>query len=276
MSRFLGVRYPPNYPPTGMSLQELINWLENLPEGEKSHRQNIVSFNAVIHEIIACDIDAVEPLIDHLLSTHNRWMQWGAIWALADIEDRRAIEPLWEVFHKTHDDLGMQYNVLNALSLFKDERIFSTLASLLRNKHRVLRQIAIRGLGNLGDDRAVELLFPFLTYPDEKIKFSRITLSGSEGSEAIPETDFNEKRSIIQALGKIESDQSVRVLEAIINAEDIRSLDSSRYDRLRCDAVNALGQMDFPSATVALQAALNHSKRGVRRHARKVLKGSKV
>jgi HEAT repeat protein len=283
MSRYRGRNRFKNaairYLPTGLTLQELLEWIESLPEDEESHRQNILKFNDAIHDIIACGTEAVIPLSEHLVNTNNRRMRSGAIWALRDIGDRRAIEPLWTIFHSSTKDIGIQHDALIALSTMKAEQLYDLLISLLNHENKFLRQVAIRAFGNLGDKRAVELLIPLLRYHDEEIRIDTVLALGHLKDERalepiiarISQSSLHEKRLIISSLTKIGGDKAVHALEAIINAEDKKSLDSPQYDRLRCDAVNALGQIDLQNATNAIQASLTHPKRGVRRHARKVL-----
>jgi HEAT repeat protein len=267
------------YLPIGLSIQEILDWIESLAEGEHSHQQNILKFNDAINDLITYGEPAVEPIIDHLLHTNNRWMQWGAIWALRDIGDQRAIEPIWIVFNRAEHDLGIQHDALIALGRLKDARIFETALSLLDHGNIHLRQSAILALGVLGDIRAVEILIPLLEYPNEDLRSSVIRALGNLKDDRafeplidrIPKAKLPEKSAIVDALVKIGGTQAIDSLQKIIDSEDIKSLESSQFDRLRCYAVNTLAQMNDPAIVPILEAALNHPKRGVRRHARKAL-----
>jgi HEAT repeat protein len=263
----------------GLSIQEIITLIESLGGSEESYRQNMLKFNDAIHDLVAFGALAVEPLIDCILSTNSRYVAWATILALRDIGDRRAQEPLWTVYHKNQNDLGIQHDVLITLGKLKDERLFEILVPLLYQEKIPLRRAAIHAFGHLGDNRAIDYLVPLFDGADADVALSLAWALGDLKDKRALEpliaraqnAEFSEKRAIIDALAKIGGHEAVQALAAIINSEDVPSLESSQYDRLRCDAVNAIAQIDDPSANLALRAAIQHVKRGVRRRARKAL-----
>src|SRR5687767_15098395 len=107
----------------GLSIQEIITLIESLGASEESYRLNMHKFNDAIHDLIAYGSVAVEPLIQCLLYTNSRSVAWATIWALRDIGDKRAQDPLWTVYHKNQNDLGIQHDVLITLGKLKDERL---------------------------------------------------------------------------------------------------------------------------------------------------------
>jgi HEAT repeat protein len=249
-------------PSDKMPLQEIINWIESLPESDEASQLYIIEFNNAVHTIISYGATAVEPLIERLLHTHSRWwMRWAAIWALREIGDARAIEPLWNICKSEVSHLGILKVALVALSTFKDKRIVEILIPLLNHENRNMRYAAVVALGNIGDPRALEYLTPLLN-----------ASNAPELLDAqVSKVKYHEVRPIIQAIGKIDDLTAIQALEAIIYADEPLYGVATQHDRLRCDAINAIAQIDNPSTLSALRAALKHSKRGVRRSARKAL-----
>jgi HEAT repeat protein len=188
-------------------------------------------------------------------------MRWAAIRALRELGDERAIEPLWIICQKELKDIYIRYEALVALSIFKDKRLFETLIPLLNHDNRFLRHAAVIALGNIGDPRALEFLTPLLDASNAP------ELLDAQASKS----KFREARTIIQAIGKIDDLKAIQALEAIIYAEKPLYGVATQHDRLRCDAINAVAQIDNSATLSVLRAALKHSKRGVRRSARKAL-----
>ena len=245
-----------------MPLQEIINWIEILPESSEAYQVYIIQFNDAVHTIIGYGATAVEPLIERLLHTKSRWwMRWAAIWALRELGDARAVEPLWIICQREVNDIRILYEALVALSVFKDKRLFETLVPLLNHENKFLRHAAIVGLGNVGDPCALEFLVPLL--------------NASETSELLDtqtsKDKYHEARTIIQAIGKIDDLKAIQALEAIVDADKLQYCLDTQHDRLRCDAIYSVARIDNPATLSVLRAALKHPKRGVRRSARKAL-----
>lgn len=234
MSRYRGRqrtgKIPFRYLEADLSVQELLNWIESVPESEDKHIRwyNTLKINDAVRDLIAYGDSAVEPLIEHLERSQSHWMQWAAIWALREIGDRRAIEVLWSVYHKSEDDIGIRMDAIGALSTFKDERLFDVLVPLLSHTNIHLRRSVIEALGNSGDERAVELLIPLADSPNEDIRSAALRALGKlkypKSLELliprIPKAKLGEKYNIIQVLVDIGGTEAVRTLESIINAPE--------------------------------------------------------
>lgn len=284
MSRFLGKRhkYIRTSETAGLSVQEILEWIESVPNTAEAHQKNILKLNDAVRDLIAYGEAAVEPLINRLLNTNNNWTRWGTVWALREIGDTRAADALWTIYRRAGADLGDQTDILIALSRLKDERLFDILVPLLNHQNIHVRRAAIRAFGILGDHRAVDLLTPLIDFPNVDIRISVIGALGNLKDQRplemlisrIPKAELNETHALIAAFGEIGSSKSVQALDSIINAEDVPSLESSQYDRLRIDAIRALAEMPEPEAKTILQNSLNHPKRGVRRAARTALEKS--
>ena len=249
------------------TVEEILLWIESLADDPETHRLNIIRFNREIRRLIACGEPVVEILISRMVGTKKRWMKWATIWALREIGDRRAVEPLWEVLERTTEDLGIRYELLLALSKFSDVRIFDILVDILDGSDLRKASFAPVPLGNLGDARAVAPLMKLFrqsntaaasdTLPPEDLKYAQV----------------HTKQAIIQALGKIDGETSARALEEIIDYRILDSAAFAHFDRLRCDAVKALSNNAHPHARQVLRDALHHQCRGVRRKAQRVLDG---
>ena len=77
-------------------------------------------------------------------------------------------------------------------------------------------------------------------------------------------------------MGKIGGTVAIHVLVEIVHATDMNVFQFSMYDRLRCDAITAIGKSDHTQAIAVLESALTHHKYGVRRMARRLLKKQQV
>ena len=153
--------------PQWQSAQEILEWIASLDDDPETYQKNIHIFNYAVNDLIECGADAVDPLIDRMLDeSSNRWMRWAGTWALRDIGDRRAVEPLWRVFSDNNRDKGIRYDAMEALSIFQDKRIFDEIVRLFNEQDT----LAIICMGNLGDERAITLLAPLL---DEEEKLIR-------------------------------------------------------------------------------------------------------
>ncbi len=269
------------YLEAGLSIQELIGWIESLADDSETHSKNILKFNDAIKDLIAYSESAVEPLIASLLRAKTRWTMWGVCWALHDIGDARAVEPLLTSYASNSGNIDNQIHALHALSGLKDERLFEFFISLLSHKNADLRLQGIAGLGHLGDPRAIELLFPMLEADPKEAFVKQVLIDALVDLRdervldviiaQIPKAKLNDLYSIIHTLGKMGGLKAVKALQTIINKLNTYSKDASQYDRLRLYAVNAVAQIDDPASKPVLEAALLHAKRGVRKHARRAL-----
>ena len=259
--------------PEWQSVREIIDWIDNLAEDLAAHQRHIVAFNFAVHDLIAYGAEAVDPLVDRLLDTKNNWwMRWATTWVLQDIGDRRAVEPLWKIFNDTTRDLDFRYKALMALSTFQDPRTFDALVTWLNAGNH----LAIKGLGNLGDEAAVSFLTSFLDEEERLIRdIVQLTRKSGYDSDKLDEMlkiakeKFHERKLIIEALAKIGGPEAVHLLSTLINAEEVYLQQLSKYDRQRRDAAYAVTQIDHPDSAAVLRAALTHPKYGVRRVARR-------
>jgi HEAT repeat protein len=274
------------YLESGLSIQQLIAWIESLADDSETRNKNLLKFRDAIADLVAYGEAAVDPLIESLSHAQKSWMVWVATSVLEKIGDPRAVEPLRAIYVNNRGNIDNQIHLLHALSHLKDAHLFEILVPLLNHEDKWLRQSVIRDLGILGDLRAVEILVSLLhhesTTKDQTIKSMLLGALGALGNQQalealigqIPKANLYQLSTIIRVLGEIGGLQAVQALESIINKPDVYSLQASRYDRLRCDAVNAVAHIRHPASREVLQAALGHRKRGVRRRARIALEST--
>jgi HEAT repeat protein len=252
-------------------------WIKVLDDRPSLITEDVLKFNDAVDQLTSYGEAAVIPLIDSLLNTESRSLRIASIWAFRRIGDKRAVEPLLEMWQRDDIDRDLQHDIVIALGQLRDNRVFEVLAPLIN--HQTLRGAAISALGLLGDSRAVDLLLPLLNDPNEDIRFWTAVALGNLRDQraaipivsALPKTKSERHFWIIEALGKIGGIDAINTLEAVLNADDILSPQQTIQDRLRCDVVRALAQIDDLKARQIIEKALTHRKRSVRRIARQVL-----
>jgi HEAT repeat protein len=148
------------------------------------------------------EVRAVEPLLEVLRGGHQR-VRSAAAWALAEIGDRRAVEPLIDAFTEQPSEV-----YIRALTKFKDTRAIKPLiATLLRedsplrllaataleeidpnwtqspeakstvplflealkDKHSEVRWVALETLEKIGDSRTVDALIQLIEHDVESV-----------------------------------------------------------------------------------------------------------
>ena len=98
-------------------------------------------------------------LIDALWVAPSLYEREEAVRWLGRLRDPRAVEPLISLI----PEFGMRYLVAVALGQIGDPRAFDALADMLSWEERTnIRDEVVRGLGLLGDARAIPLLLPVL------------------------------------------------------------------------------------------------------------------
>jgi HEAT repeat protein len=152
----------------GLSLPELLDWLEKVPYAEESYGQNILKINDAVHDLINYGELAVEPVTERLLPSENKLTQWAALRILREIVDQRAFEPLLQIVQDAEAPIWTRIDVLKVLGKLKDERVFGVALSFLDHEFIPMRQAAVFVFGNLGDRRAVEYLVQVLNTPKRK------------------------------------------------------------------------------------------------------------
>jgi HEAT repeat protein len=213
---------------------------------------------------------AVEPLIGYLKNIKNIEGQGreNAAWALGEIGDSRATEPLIDALNGKRASLrfnaakalwkikgtleflitvlkdespGGRSDAAAALGEIKDRRAVKPLIMALKDQHSNVREEAAKALGVIEDGRAVEPLITLLR--DEQ--------PGVRSEAAL-------------GLGKIKDVRALEPLIAILK-------DTGQYYVVRSDSAKALGTINDTRAAEALIATLKDGNSCVRWHAAEAL-----
>lgn len=158
--------------------------LEKQGEAERV-KQLISSLDGVPVDILKNNIPAlveigeraVEPLLEAL---EDFRLRWGAIVALKDIGDARAVEHIIPLLNDI--DPLIRGAAAIALGTIGDSRAVDPLIQVLTNeKGVIIRQFAVEALGEIKDKRAVEPLINYLKDKD----FSRFEVSQKAVKKAL-------------------------------------------------------------------------------------------
>lgn len=117
----------------------------------------------------------VDGLIRVLRTSHPLLVdvntRFNAISALAEIKDKRAVEPLIEAVYGDPDG-GLRLRAIWALGEIKDERAVEPLIRKLGEIEAFWRPNVIYALGEIGDERATEHLKRHLADSDIRVRIA--------------------------------------------------------------------------------------------------------
>ncbi len=258
----------------GLSVQDLVVWIESLEDTSESHSQNIIKFNDAIYDLIQYENESSDLLLTKLQSSSNRWILWGAIWVLSATRIADAIEPIWSIYKKTHD-LGIEHYCLEALSILGDERVLQVAEDLTIQGRNSL---CISILNNLGDKKGLYLLEQLLRDANfliqEAVRLHETISKYDEFNTMLPEAKvkLREKLMIIQALSRIGGEESIKLLSNIIEEDHVYVQQLSKAHRLKVNAIYALSRIDHPKVKPILERAKTHKQYGIRNASRKLSK----
>lgn len=170
----------------------------------------------------------VEGLIK-ALKDKDETVRWRAAWALGEIGDARAVEPLIQALK----DKGVRGNAAEALGKIKDTKAVEPLIQALKD----IGVEAAEALINIGDERAVDPLIQYLKGADEAYRWRAQRLF--EGMGEIPDKfDVVYRASITEEIhyeGRDVEELIKKLCTVAIPRTPIitESLVTSEYKRLR-------------------------------------------
>ncbi len=146
------------------------------------------------------DRTAVPGLIDALWIAPNDYEKQEAVRWLGRLRDNRALEPLINLL----PELRTRYLVVIAMGQIGDQRAFEPLADVLSwDTHPNIRDNVIRGLGLLGDTRAIDLILPIAANdPTMKNTSESLVRLDAIGMKAIGGTDGLKERLETSKFGR--------------------------------------------------------------------------
>lgn len=124
--------------------------------------------------IHACVIEALgqrprpaflQPLLA-VLHHNNPWLREQAVQALGALRDPQAISPLLDVLANQEEDGGVRAKAITALSMLGEASIVRTLIECLSSSHQPLVKAAVKALGELQADSAIQPLIDMLFRED--------------------------------------------------------------------------------------------------------------
>ena len=191
------------------TIKSKLDWIESLDSDLTTHRNNIIQFNQEVKQLIELGDKVVEPLIEKLFKSSNRYMLWAAAWILREIGDNRSLDAFWYALNEFKADIGLQHEFLLGISMLKDKKISDYLIEILTIRNSSLVSTAIRGLGILQDTGAVTLLVDLFMNGTQE-EYSIII----PGKSRLP--GIHVKSSIIETLGSIQTEESIIELNKIL------------------------------------------------------------
>lgn len=207
--------------------------------------------------------------------------------ALGALQVKEALEPLIQLL-MTDMEIEPRAGAAYALGELKDPRAVEALYHALGDKWIFTQIIAAEALGKIGDRSIIPKLIEGLLKDEKRRKGILIVfrhLRAKEAAEPLiellkQEEDYQMRNEIITTLGFTENPQAVDPLLQIIE-EDIRWFEKETPNPeteepeerpFKSTAMVALGRLGVPQAIEALLQFLGHKLRSVRMEAAEVLK----
>jgi HEAT repeat protein len=154
---------------------------------------------------------AYERLIDLLNNDPEVSVRAEAAGALGDLGDQRATEHLVRAYHEDVDWI-VRYSVIVSLGLLQDIRGYDVIRDGLKAKENLLQEAAVGALGNLGDEKAQEVLFSLLPDAEGEMRYKIAKALGHLLND--PKTgDMPKCRSALEFLKK-DADERVAQIAA--------------------------------------------------------------
>mgnify|MGYP001082967046 CR=1 FL=1 len=196
------------------------------------------------------DTMVVESLIKVMMDSTDK-LRGGACTALGSIKDKRAVEPMIELYKKGE----MRRDVIWSLGVIGDKRAYDVVMDGLKHGDPKLKWSCISAFGRLGDKRAVPILVEMLESKEDiiiehhgSVKPAIIIALGEIGDErAVPalkkmlkHNDWYYRAKASDALGEI---RDKKALDALIPLAEKGEL----------DAIKAIGKIGGKRATEELE-----------------------
>jgi HEAT repeat protein len=174
----------------------------------------------------------VESLI-HALKDEIDDVRFEAAEALGKIRDERAVEPLIQALKVEGESCGILKKAAEALGKIGEPAVES-LIQALRDDDITVRYLAARTLGEIKDERAVEVLIPALkdegSIIGNHISYVRVKAAEALGKigepavelliQALNDDDNNVRYLAAWALGEIRDKRAVESLNQLLNDSD--------------------------------------------------------
>ena len=198
--------------------------------------------------------DAVEELVSEI-SSDPVSVQGKAIRALGKIQDPRAIPSLTSTLYGP--DQSIRPVVIRALGQIGGETAVSTLVNILRYENDPDYMIALKALARCAYPDAIPLLIELFKHPSpniSKLAGKALARTGEQSFQdllsLLPASSPLRRRQIAWILGEIGSPKSIEVLAQLLNDPDWR---------VRYKTVQALGKIKSSESLKILKKAITES-----------------
>lgn len=202
----------------------------------------------------------------------------SAAWALGEICDTKAAEPLIALLEDDRDEALVQHSVTWALGQLRYRRAVDYIIPLLTEADEGLRMVAAEALGKIGDTEGIKHVTSLLRDPSYTVRWYVAWVLGEAGNpcavtpllacfaeepskgwlpyeNAEPETKNSVFKYVSSALGKIRDLDAVEPLIAHLKSDELG---------VRRGAARALGELRDKRAVEPLLPLLNDSRWSVR------------
>lgn len=146
-------------------------------------------------------------LRDRLLNDSEPDVQAAAADALGALKLTQAYDDMQQLYHQSSEWL-VQFSIIAALGELGDERAFDLLAEALNSETSLIQTAAISSFGELGDARAVPLLIPFANDPDWQVRYRLV--------QALSRLGGDEARAVLETLANDEREEVAQEAQAIL------------------------------------------------------------
>jgi HEAT repeat protein len=216
--------------------------------------------HAVTDAFLAIGRDAVEPLVDCLLSG-ERGARLSAAALLGCLGDRRAVAPLVGALDGADEELTA--TAAAALARLGDEDARDPLMELFASEHAIVRQAAIAAVNSIGAGGTSGRICLLLDDPDARVRGCAVRVAGYFGYDdcmsavlrRFADPDEDVRRAVIEQLPLIDDPRAAALLVEALRRE---------VPRNRAAAAHALRLVDGTAAAIPLAGALEDPDMWVR------------
>ncbi|MDD5451704.1 MAG: HEAT repeat domain-containing protein [Desulfovibrionales bacterium] len=181
------------------------------------------------------DKRAIEPLIECLRKDADRYVRKQAISTLSYFDDGDAVAALLSVLNDEAEDKIVRAEAASSVGKLKDPRSFAPLLQTLRDDDASVRQHAIWGLRDLGDEKAVDYISYLLKDEDKSVR-SSARLSLQQMIDANPSMSIVIKERAANAISREEAGSKAAYL-------DLGGLKTALKDKYGFQRAHALDEL---------------------------------
>lgn len=217
------------------------------------------------------DVRCVEAVIKHSLEDPDEETRGKAVEALADLGDKRAIEPLSEILRNVEENpTNIRVSAISSLVELSDHKAIDSLVHALDDPSHEVRTVAIVALGELKADSAIEEIESLLKDSDNVHEDIRAACAvslkkmGQQESKdaligALDDPSVTVQIAAIQGIGE------AKIVDALPHLSDILNTPDENVAEVRREAALAIGDLEQADGLPALRESIDDAVDEVRR-----------